>query len=165
MNLKATKMYSDSKHPASSIYQEYKTIINYDDKKIKLPLSSKHSGTTRQEDDSWKKTINENHYSNEVNLKDKLQFYYVKPINKQANKPVIISKKSSANFVTSVSALLLNESIKSDAPFQHPSGDNSKQIQDAPDSISQPWHSDFDSPSYLYAPTLGEVNYYHKYIY
>lgn len=159
MNMKATKMYSDSKYPANSTYQEYKTIINIDDDKKSILSNNKSQKKLNDNQSSIDRTKNDNYYSTEVNLKEKLEFYYVKSSNdKKTNIEMKDSSLLSADCVSSVSALLINECLKSDTPVHHLSGINTKEIQDAPDSISQPWHSlDFDSPSYLYAPTLGEV--------
>lgn len=102
-------------------------------------------------------------YAANVNLQEKLQFYHVRS---KTNKKADNSEDDVVPFppqLSSVSALLLFDSM--DSPYEKTSvrssrqTDDKQQIEDAPDSIVQPWlSSEMDSSSsYLYTPTLGEV--------
>ncbi|KAK0097151.1 hypothetical protein PV326_003156 [Microctonus aethiopoides] len=161
MSLKAIKMYSDAKYPAYCTYQEYETMMGIpmkNEDSVDVPTSNIPSEKPSI-NNSTESTIKVEHYATELNLKEKLQFYYVmsKPLIKNDTS---LTSKSLANHVSSVSALLFGEDNVPDRLshiFQSNVNDT-KQMEDAPDSIVQPWHSsDFESPSYLYAPTLGEV--------
>ena len=160
--MKATKMYSDAKYPAFSTYKEYESFIGGPLKNLSQSLETNNISLMPSEiRDSSKlnPTSKEDHYTGEPNLQEKLQFYYVmgKPLKKAVwperpdDRPV--------SYVSSVSALLLDE--ESNDRLSHlpvTENSNAQRIEDAPDSIVQPWNSmDFESPSYLYAPALGEV--------
>ncbi|XP_011308375.1 WAS protein family homolog 1 [Fopius arisanus] len=159
MSMKAVKMYSDAKYPAYSTYQEYQTIID-------TGISQNHPesrGTSTLLDDRRRKPLesaqsrsNSNYYSPELNLKEKLQFYYVmgKSLQKKSGES---SHKLKIDKVSSVSALLINEPSQEGLEQPVSSRGKGEEMQDAPDSIGQPWRSDIESPSYLYAPMLGEV--------
>lgn len=158
MSLKAIKIYSDAKYPAYSTYKEYETFINSPNDE--LPVNKQVSRSDNYSvKNSVESTVKADHYASELKLKEKLQFYYVmnKPLKKDdLNK----TNETSVTRVSSVSALLIddNQTSNKSANLSSPIGNNKRKIEDAPDSINQPWQSsDFESPSYLYAPMLGEV--------
>lgn len=166
LSLKAVKMYSAAKYPANHIYKEYETVIKPNFKEKSLPSIYKSSVPIADTIDmhltAGSKTEN-GQYASNINLQEKLQFYYVKSkpskriTSKEVNQDRIMPGPSS------LSALILfNNSKQSHDRSLHLSQATDKQeLEDAPDSILQPWHSsEIESPSsYLYAPTLGEVIY------
>lgn len=158
--MKAVKMYSDVKYPAYSTYQEYHPIVDTKSPQ-KCPKTREISSISDQRrtkpGETTQSRTNVNYYSPELNLKEKLQFYYVMGKSQQ-KRPTEFSHKLNIDKVSSVSALLMNEPCLKSSEQQASSRRRAEQIQDAPDSIGQPWAaSDMESPSYLYAPMLGEV--------
>lgn len=157
-------MYSAAKYPASHVYKEYESIMKPNIKKETLPSIYKSSlpiaDTIDMHLTAGSKTEN-GQYATNINLQEKLQFYYVKSkpykriTDRETNQERIMPGPSS------ISALILFNSSKESDDRIHLSQTSDKQkLEDAPDSILQPWHSsEIESPSsYLYAPTLGEVN-------
>lgn len=160
------KMYSAAKYPASHTYKEYTSILKSHPKKVNSASIYKSpvpiADTLDMHLTTGSKTEN-GQYAANINIQEKLQFYYVKSkpysrIPEGANQDRIIPGASS------VSALLLFNSCKSkESRSQGANQSNDKELEDAPDSILQPWqYSNLESPSsYLYAPTLGEVIFNH----
>lgn len=165
-------MYSAAKYPASHTYKEYQLAIPPCHKHAAtIPSIYKCSVPIR---DNLEAHLSSNcktedgQYAANINLQEKLQFYHVR------------SKTKTDNFeddetpfppqLSSVSALLLFDSM--DSPYEKTSMRSShqfndkRQIEDAPDSIVQPWlSSEMDpSSSYLYTPILGEVKIFIYYI-
>jgi len=101
-------------------------------------------------------------YAANVTLQEKLQFYHVRSKTSKKDNPENNDEPFPSQ-LSSVSAFLLFDSV--DSPYEKTSMRSSRQstdkqqIEDAPDSIVQPWlASEIDaSCSYLYTPTLGEV--------
>ena len=164
LNLKAVKLYSASKYPASHIYKDYTIAVQ---PKLRKEISEHEIykslfPTSKKSDSQFKNSKIENgqYAIGNLNMQEKLQFYYVNP------KPTRLHSLSEENDqnrlnVSSIDSLLLFDQ-KEGQNFlntQSVQNDNKDQIEDAPDSILQPWHSlELESPStYLYAPTLGEV--------
>ncbi|XP_015122935.1 WASH complex subunit 1 [Diachasma alloeum] len=160
MSMKAVKMFSDAKYPAYSTYQEYQVIV--DPKALQRNPEARETSTSSDKKrpkptDSGQSLTTVNYYSPELNLKEKLHFYYVMGKSLQ-KRPEECLQKFNIDKVSSVSALLMNESSLEDLKQPASSKERAEQMQDAPDSIGQPWRSsDIESPSYLYAPMLGEV--------
>lgn len=158
LSMKATKLYSDAKYPAFSTYREYRSIIE-----IPTESDSELCNIGRKdihdcpEPRRLNHSMKNDHYSGEANLHEKLQFYYV--MGKSSKKAAERSVERVPINATSISALLLVDEERTARPNQ-PSdrdGSNARGVEDAPDFV-QPWNSDdFESPSYLYAPALGEV--------
>lgn len=167
LNLKAVKMYSAAKYPANHIYKEYQmTIPSKCKHTATIPSVYKCSVPIRDIPEAYLSSnckTEDGQYASNVNLQEKLQFYHVR--SKAGKKDH--SEDEEVPFppqLSSVSALLLFDST--DSPYQKTSMRSSRQstdkqqIEDAPDSIVQPWlSSEMDvSSSYLYTPTLGEVS-------
>lgn len=165
MSLKAIKMYSDAKYPAYSTYKEYQTLINNPKEVTNKVTSQVDNFSVRCPTESG---VRADHYASELKLKEKLQFYYV--MNKSLKKDCLDkTNETPVTRVSSVSALLIDDDddkiSKKYTGLSSELGNNSRKIEDAPNSINQPWQSsDFDSPSYLYAPMLGEVS-FNKFIF
>lgn len=163
LSLKAVKMYSAPKYPASHVYKEYETIMKSNFKKDTLPSIYKSSVPIADTIDmhltAGIKTEN-GQYAANINLQEKLQFYYVKS---KPYKRIISNEKNDRRLLpgpSSVSALMLFDNYKQshDRSAHLPQTSDKQELEDAPDSILQPWHSsEIESPSYLYAPALGEV--------
>lgn len=162
LSLKAVKIYSAAKYPASHTYKDYELAIKQPHIERQKPLNVYKSSVPIAE--TTKATLSsktENgQYACNVNLQEKLQFYHVR--SKLMDNKRNFGKDDDNEIpsrLSSVSALLLFNSTKS--PYERPTQDKDKdnKIEDAPDSILQPWHaSDIEASSnYLYAPTLGEV--------
>lgn len=167
LNLKAVKLYSAAKYPASHIYKEYEMAIppqsNGTNKiprayKCTVPLMDvpeTHLSSNCKTEDGQ--------YVGNNNLQEKLHFYHVRS---KSNKEAYTnnSKESFPLHLSSINALLFNSM---DNPYkiskkQASQKSNDKQkLEDAPDSIIQPWlSSELDAASsYLYTPTLGEASY------
>ncbi|XP_063995178.1 WASH complex subunit 1 [Diachasmimorpha longicaudata] len=160
MSMKAVKMFSDPKYPAYSTYQEYHVIVDSQALPKSLHARERLTSSDKKKSkptDSGESRTNVNYYSPEPNLKEKLQFYYVMGKSMQ-KRPGESLQKYNIDKVSSVSALLMNESSLEGLEQPTSSKGGAEQMQDAPDSIGQPWRSsDIESPSYLYAPMLGEV--------
>lgn len=169
LNLKAVKMYSAAKYPASHTYKEYQMTIPPQRKHAPIiPNAYKCSVPIKDIPEAYLSSnckTEDGQYAANVNLQEKLQFYHVrskanKKDNPEDNEELLPPQLSS------VSALLLFDSM--DSPYEKTSTRSSRQstdkqqIEDAPDSIVQPWlSSDMDaSSSYLYTPTLGEVRFF-----
>lgn len=139
-----------------------KEIKPYEIYKSPVPILEK-SGTPL----TMSSKVDNGQNASNANMQEKLQFYYVKSKPSKKKKPYEIERDEIRSNVSSVSALLLfnkkdsttgnNNNIVDTSTNQK--DDKKKQIEDAPDSILQPWHtSEIESSStYLYAPTLGEV--------
>ncbi|KZC14061.1 WAS protein family like protein 1 [Dufourea novaeangliae] len=165
LNLKAVKMYSAAKYPACHTYKEYKMAIppNYKDTH-EIPKTYKCSVPIKEVPETYLpsncKTEDAQHGANN-NLQEKLQFYHVR----SKTSKEVYTDSNELTFplhLYSISALLFDSM---DNPYKiltkqtgHRANE-SQQIEDAPDSIIQPWlTSEMDwSSSYLYTPTLGEV--------
>lgn len=159
-------MYSAAKYPANHTYKEYQMTIPPQYKhaatipnvyKCSVPITdipeAYLSSNCKTEDGQ---------YATNINLQEKLQFYHVRSKASKKDKPEIDCEPFPPQ-LSSVSSFLLFDSM--DSPYEktsmrsfHQSTDK-QQIEDAPDSIVQPWlASEIDaSSSYLYTPTLGEV--------
>lgn len=120
--------------------------------KTSVPIEDKFDATSTSNSQSKGKQ-----YAS-VNLQEKLQFYHLKTKSEGKQR-----KKTVNRVVSSVSALLPFDSVKGHyEPASFIAADKKDeryQIEDAPDSILQPWHSsEVETPSgYMYAPALGEV--------
>lgn len=162
-------MYSAAKYPANHTYKEYQMTIPPQRKHAPIiPNAYKCSVPIKDISEAYLSSnckTEDGQYAANVNLQEKLQFYHVrskasKKDNPEDNEELLPSQLSS------VSALLLFNSM--DSPYEKTSTRSSRQstdkqqIEDAPDSIVQPWlSSDMDaSSSYLYTPTLGEVRFF-----
>ena len=163
LSLKAVKMFSAAKYPASHTYKEYTSILKINPKKESITSIYKSPVPIADTLDmhlTAGSKIENGQYAANINIQEKLQFYYVKSkpykrITEETNQDRIIPGPSST------SALMLFNSSKSKDQSSHSANEtNDKCPEDTPDSILQPWHSsEVESPSsYLYAPTLGEVN-------
>ncbi|KAL6266191.1 hypothetical protein P5V15_003051 [Pogonomyrmex californicus] len=166
LNLKAVKIYSAAKYPANHIYKEYKMTIPLQHKhSAAIPSVYKCSVPIKNIPEAYLssncKTEN-GQYAANINLQEKLQFYHVRSKASKKN-DLEDDAEPFPPQLSSVSALLLFDSM--DSPYEKTSMRSSRQstdkqqIEDAPDSIVQPWlSSEMDaSSSYLYTPTLGEV--------
>ncbi|XP_046485166.1 WASH complex subunit 1 isoform X1 [Neodiprion pinetum] len=165
LSLKAVKLYSAAKYPSNHVYREYPLTLKLPIKKEDKPpsvykspvpiaqeLNSQNIVTEKSKDGRW---------NVDINIQDKLQFYHVKSKTNKGKG----SGHSRAIPVrpTSVSSLLLHDA-KDNQYGKLPakslaSANDKREIEDAPTSILQSWHTnDLESPSnYFYAPTLGEV--------
>ncbi|XP_046747363.1 WASH complex subunit 1-like [Diprion similis] len=165
LSMKAVKLYSAAKYPSNHVYREYplalKLPITKEDKppsvyKSPVPiaqqLNSQNMVTEKSKGGRW---------NVDINIQEKLQFYHVKSKTNKGKG----SGHSRAVPVrpTSVSSLLLHDA-KDNQYGKLPSkslasANDKREIEDAPTSILQSWHTnDLESPSnYFYAPTLGEV--------
>lgn len=165
LNLKAVKLYSAAKYPASHVYKEYElAVCPKSRKKIPenaiykspVPISDKTSTPLT----SGSKSEN-GQYASNSNMQEKLQFYYVK--SKPSKKAKALEMEKDWMNVTAIGSLIpfSTKDSQNIANLQSIQNEDKSQIQDAPDSISQPWlSSEIESPStYLYAPTLGEVSF------
>lgn len=167
LNLKAVKMYSAAKYPANYTYKEYRvTILPQNKHAATIPSIYKCSVPLKDIPESYLSSnckTEGGQYAANINLQEKLQFYHVRS---KASKKISNLEDDEEPFppqLSSVSALLLFDSM--DSPYEKTSMrssrqfNNKQQIEDAPDSIVQPWlSSEMDSSSnYLYTPTLGEV--------
>lgn len=165
LNLKAVKMFSAARYPASHTYKEYELAIppRCDDIN-KIPKVYKCSVPIRDIPETYLSSnckTEDGQYVSNNNLQEKLQFYHVRS---RSNKELYIDNNE-VTFpfeLSSVNSLLFSSM---DNPYKistkqtsHKLNDK-QQIEDAPDSIIQPWlSSEMDlSSSYLYTPTLGEV--------
>lgn len=165
LNLKAVKMYSAARYPAHHTYKEYELAVPPQCEDInKIPKVYKCSVPIKDVPETYLSSnckTEDGQYVSNNNLQEKLQFYHVRS---KYNKDDYVDN-SEVTFpfhLSSISALLLNSM---DNPYKIPTKQIShklsdkQQIEDAPDSIIQPWlSSEMDlSSSYLYTPTLGEV--------
>ena len=165
LNLKAVKMYSAARYPASHTYKEYELVIPPQcDNSNKIPKVYKCSVPVKDIPETYLSSnckTEDGQYVSNNNLQEKLQFYHVRS---KVNKEVYTDSSEVAFpfHLSSINALLFSSmdnphkiSIKQTS---HKLNDK-QQIEDAPDSIIQPWlASEIDaSSSYLYTPTLGEV--------
>jgi WAS family protein 1 len=172
LNLKAVKLYSAAKYPANHIYKEYKLVVQ-PKSRIKISTNTIYKSPVPILDkyDSLPTNckIENGQYTNNLNMQEKLQFYYVKSRPSRKTKTFDIKKNQIKHNVSSIDSLLLFSAKDSRAHvnLQSTQNEEKNQIQDAPDSILQPWcSSEIESPSsYLYAPTLGEVFFLIIYIY
>lgn len=168
LNLKAVKMYSAARYPASHTYKEYQMAIppRCDDVN-KIPKVYKCSVPIKDVPETYLSSnckTEDGQYVANNNLQEKLQFYHVRS---KSNKETY-AENNDAQFplnLSSINAILFNSM---DNPYKTPSHstkqtsrklNDKEQIEDAPDSIVQPWlSSEIDpSSSYFYTPTLGEV--------
>ena len=159
-------MYSAAKYPASHTYREYHLALKSNPKKQSRTSIYKSSDPITDTFDmhlTAGSKIGNGQYAANINIQEKLQFYYVKskPHKRIASDGVNRSRLMPGP--SSISALMLfNSSKQSRDQSSHSTQQTGDQqgLEDAPDSILQPWHSsEVESPStYLYAPTLGEVN-------
>lgn len=167
LKLKAVKMYSAAKYPANHSYNEYKLAVQPESRKEILnnfiykspvPISDKFDTplTTNSK-------VENGQYASNLNMQEKLQFYYVKSKPSKKTKLYEVDIDLARHNVSSINALLPfnNKASQNLVNIQSVQSEDKSQIEDAPDSILQPWHTaDMESPStYLYAPTLGEVQY------
>lgn len=158
-------MYSAAKYPASHTYKEYEMAIppRYKDTH-KIPKIYKCSVPIKEVPETYLSSnckTEDGQYIAINNLQEKLQFYHVRP---KSNRE-IYADNNEVSFplhLSSINALLFDSM---DNPYKispkqicHRSNEK-QQIEDAPDSIIQPWlTSEMESSSnYLYTPTLGEV--------
>lgn len=168
LNLKAVKMYSAAKYPANHTYKEYQmTIPPQRVHTVAIPSVYKCSVPIKDIPEAYLSSnckTEDGQYAANVNLQEKLQFYHVR--SKAGKKDNLEDDvEPFPPQLSSVSALLLFDSM--DSPYEKTSMRTSRQsadkqqIEDAPDSIVQPWlSSEMDaSSSYLYTPTLGEVRF------
>lgn len=169
LNLKAVKMYSAAKYPANNTYKEYEMTIPPQHKHAPIiPNAYKCSVPIKDISEAYLSSnckTEGGQYAANVNLQEKLQFYHVRSKASKKDNPED-NEEPLPPQLSSVSALLLFDSM--DSPYEKTSTRSSRQstdkqqIEDAPDSIVQPWlSSDMDaSSSYLYTPTLGEVRFF-----
>jgi len=165
LNLKAVKMYSAAKYPANHTYKEYQMTIPLQYKcTATIPSIYKCSVPIKDIPEAYLSSnckTEDGQYAADINLQEKLQFYHVRSKAKKDN--FEDDEQPYPPQLSSVSALLLFDSM--DSPYERASmrssrqSNNKQEIEDAPDSIVQPWlSSEIDvSSSYLYTPTLGEV--------
>lgn len=167
LNLKAVKMYSAAKYPASRTYKEYEMAIPPKwDSTCEIPKPYKCSVPIKEVPETYLSSTcktEDGQYLTNNNLHEKLQFYHVRT---KSHREVYVDSND-VSFplrLSSINALLF-ESM--DNPYKvsrketcHRTNDK-QQIEDAPDSMVQPWQTlEMDSSSsYLYTPTLGEVKY------
>ncbi|XP_066601609.1 WASH complex subunit 1-like [Prorops nasuta] len=166
LNLKAVKMYSAAKYPAAHTYKEYqRTILHKQASLETLPNTYKCSVPIESMPDVYLSSntkTEDGQYVANTNLQEKLQFYHVR--SKQSENQA--SNKEGRDFflqLSSISSLLLYDSM--DNPYEKKlnkplsESEDKKQIEDAPDSIIQPWNSleAERAYNYLYTPILGEV--------
>lgn len=165
LNLKAVKMFSAARYPASHTYKEYELAVPPQCNDInKIPKVYKCSVPIRDIPETYLSSnckTEDGQYVSNNNLQEKLQFYHVRS---KSNKELYIDNNE-VTFpfeLSSINSLLFSSM---DNPYKistkqtsHKLNDK-QQIEDAPDSIIQPWlSSEMDlSSSYLYTPTLGEV--------
>lgn len=159
-------MYSAAKYPANHVYKEYRVTIPQQCKRAAtIPSVYKCSVPIRDIPEAYLASnckTEDGQYAASINLQEKLQFYHVRS---KTSKKADNSEDDEEPFppqLSSVSALLLFDSM--DSPYEKTvrssrQSNDKQQIEDAPDSIVQPWlSSEMDSSSsYLYTPTLGEV--------
>lgn len=167
LNLKAVKMYSAAKYPANHTYKEYRVTVppQYKDTAT-IPSIYKCSVPIKDIPESYLSSnckTEGGHYAANVNVQEKLQFYHVRLKDNKKNNNIENDDEPFPSQLSSVSALLLFNSMNS--PYEKTSmksyqSHDKQQIEDAPDSIVQPWlSSEIDlSSNYLYTPTLGEVS-------
>lgn len=168
LNLKAVKMYSAAKYPANHTYKEYQmTVPPKPEHTVAIPNVYKCSVPIEDIPEAYLSSnckTEDGQYATNVNLQEKLQFYHVR--SKASKKDNLEDDMEPfPPQLSSVSALLLFDSM--DSPYEKTSMRSSRQsadkqqIEDAPDSIVQPWlSSEMDaSSSYLYTPILGEVRF------
>lgn len=160
-------MYSAAKYPANHTYKEYQITIPPQRKQAPIiPSAYKCSVPIKDISEAYLSSnckTEDGQYAANVNLQEKLQFYHVR--SKASKKDDPEDNEEPLPQLSSVSALLLFNSM--DSPYEKTStrslrqSTDKQQIEDAPDSIVQPWlSSDMDaSSSYLYTPTLGEVRF------
>lgn len=164
-------MYSAARYPASHTYKEYELAVppQYDNIN-KIPKVYKCSVPIKDITGAYLSSnckTEDGQYITNNNLQEKLQFYHVRS---KSNKEVYTDNEMTFPFhLSSISAFLFNSM---DDPYKismkqtsHKLSDK-QQIEDAPDSIIQPWLStEMDLPSsYLYTPTLGEVRFFNTLI-
>lgn len=158
-------MFSAARYPASHTYKEYELAIPPQCDDInKIPKVYKCSVPIRDIPETYLSSnckTEDGQYVSNNNLQEKLQFYHVRS---KSNKELYIDNNE-VTFpfeLSSINSLLFSSM---DNPYKistkqtsHKLNDK-QQIEDAPDSIIQPWlSSEMDlSSSYLYTPTLGEV--------
>ena len=158
-------MYSAAKYPANHTYKEYKLTIHPKTRaeipaniiyKSPVPISDKSDSPL-----AASSKIENGQYASNSSMQEKLQFYYVKSKPSKKAKMYEVEKDQMRQNVSSIDSLLPynTKDSKSLVNIQSIQTEDKGQIEDAPDSILQPWHSsEVESPSgYLYAPTLGEV--------
>ncbi|KAJ8682477.1 hypothetical protein QAD02_018269 [Eretmocerus hayati] len=166
LNLKAVKVYSAAKYPANHTYREYELAVKGKQRKV-LPVGSVYKSPVPLADEpksslAAKDEPKPGESTNDPKMQEKLQFYYVK--SKTSDEGKANQKKydqiRTNKRVLSVSSLLpLYKNVQDPTDIQINQGKEKSSLEDAPDSIVQPWlTSDIQSPSaYMYAPTLGEV--------
>lgn len=160
-------MYSAAKYPASHTYKEYEMTIKPEcNNTSKIPKAYKCSVPIKNVPETYLSSnckTEDGQYVANNNLQEKLQFYHVRS---KSNKEAYLNgnEVSFPLHMSSINALLFNSM---DNPYKvsmkessHKTNDK-QEIEDAPDSIIQPWKSaeTDSSSSYLYTPTLGEVKY------
>lgn len=155
-------MYSAAKYPAYHTYKEYELAIKPKFRKQKKPYEIYKSPVPISEDSQTHLTSSSKlEDATDSSIQEKLQFYYVKPKPIKKDYTYQNQRPEFQYNVTSVDSLLPfhKEDTQKFTNLQSDKIDDKSQIEDAPDSILQPWHaSDIESPStYMYAPTLGEV--------
>lgn len=161
-------MYSAAKYPANHTYKEYQMAVPPQrEYTTSLPNVYKCSVPIKDIAEAYLSSnckTEDGQYAANVSLQEKLQFYHVR--SKAGKKDNLEDDvEPFPPQLSSVSALLLFDSM--DSPYEKTSvrssrqSDDKQQIEDAPDSIVQPWlSSEMDtSSSYLYTPTLGEVRF------
>lgn len=168
-------MYSAAKYPANHTYKEYQlTIPPKHTSTATIPSIYKCSVPIKDVPEAYLSSsckTEDGQYATNLNLQEKLQFYHVRSkTNKKTD--TFEDEESIPSRLSSVSALLLFDSMvhpyeKTSVKSSSRQFNDKQQIEDAPDSIVQPWlSSEMDaSSSYLYTPTLGEVRIYIIYIY
>ncbi|XP_058808671.1 WASH complex subunit 1 [Phymastichus coffea] len=165
LNLKAVKLYSAAKYPAIHVYKEYELAVQPKLRKKMLPYAIYKSPVPISDKADIPLTsgskVENGQYASSLNMQEKLQFYYVKSKPNKKAKSLEVDKEWMYQNVSAIGSLLPFSMKDSGNAYnlQSIQNDDKSQIEDAPDSILQPWHSsEIESPStYLYAPTLGEA--------
>lgn len=159
-------MYSAAKYPANHTYKEYQMTIPQRERTTTIPSVYKCSVPIKDIPEAYLSSnckTEDGQYTANINLQEKLQFYHVRS---KAGKKENLEDDMEPfpPQLSSVSALLLFDSM--DSPYEKTSlrsrqSADKQQIEDAPDSIVQPWlSSEMDASSnYLYTPILGEVRF------
>lgn len=161
-------MYSPAKYPASHVYKEYELAIKPKFRKKVVPYEIYKSPVPIADDSESQLTSScKLEDVTDSDMQEKLQFYYVKPKPTKNNFQHDDRRPEFQYNVTSVDSLLPfhKEDTQKFINLQLDRNEDKNQIEDAPDSILQPWHTtDIESPStYMYAPTLGEVKFSYAY--
>lgn len=164
-------MYSAAKYPASHTYKEYEMVIPPKCEDIyEIPKVYKCSVPIKDVPETYLSSnckTEDGQYVANNNLQEKLQFYHVRS---KVHKDVYTNSNEAFPLPLSSIHAFLFEST--DNPFKisrkqmHHRTNDKEQIEDAPDSIIQPWQTiEMDSSSsYLYTPTLGEVRHLDQYV-